>query len=405
MSKLQLFDSGVYLINKTELIPEADKKKAEAICGHEIKKEEAEKGTMAYAILKAHNTTDDMEHLKLKYDSMTSHDITYVGIIQTARASGMKEFPLPYVLTNCHNSLCAVGGTINEDDHKFALSAAHKYGGIYVPTNLANLHSYNREMMAKGGGMILGSDSHTRYGALGTMAVGEGGGELAKQLVGRTYDFARPGVVAIYMTGKPKAGIGPHDIALSLVGAVYKNGYVKNKVMEFVGPGISNLSVEFRNAIDVMTTETTCWSSIWVTDEEVQNYYALHSRPEDYKKVEPEKVAYYDGCVYVDLDQIESTIAMPMHPSNTYTIHELLSNAQDILHEVEIEANRQLKGVKMDLVSIWLIVIPVSFVMAFVVKASPIVVVSCLNADQIFKCVPAFLMSHYGNWVRILTRE
>lgn len=353
MSKLKLYDGGVYLINGSELIPESEAKKIEAFWGKTFTKEEAAKGTMAYSILKEHNTVDDMEHLKLKYDSMTSHDITYVGIIQTARASGMKEFPLPYVLTNCHNSLCAVGGTINEDDHKFALSAAHKYGGIYVPTNLANLHSYNREKMAKGGGMILGSDSHTRYGALGTMAVGEGGGELAKQLVGRTYDFARPGVVAVYMTGKPKPGIGPHDIALSIVGSVYNNGYVKNKVMEFVGPGIANLSAEFRNAIDVMTTETTCWSSIWVTDDEIKNYYALHGRPEDYKKIEPEQAAYYDGCIYVDMDKIESTIAMPMHPSNTYTIHELLENAQDILHEVETEANKQIKGAQMDLVSKW----------------------------------------------------
>ncbi len=353
MSKLKLYDGGVYLINGSELVPEAEVKRAESLCGRTVTKEEAVKGTIAYSVLKSHNTTDDMEQLKLKYDSMTSHDITYVGIIQTARASGMTEFPLPYVLTNCHNSLCAVGGTINEDDHKFALSAAHKYGGIYVPTNLANIHSYNREMMAKGGGMILGSDSHTRYGALGTMAVGEGGGELAKQLVGRTYDFARPGVVAVYMTGTPKAGIGPHDIALSIVGAVYQNGYVKNRVMEFVGPGIANLSAEFRNAIDVMTTETTCWSSIWVTDDEIKHYYALHGRPQDYKKMEPEQAAYYEGCIYVELDRIESVIAMPMHPSNTYTIHELLENAQDILHEVETEANRQLEGVQMDLMSKW----------------------------------------------------
>ena len=353
MSKLKLYDGGVFLINGSELIPEAEDLRAEVICGKKVNVQEAAKGTMAYAILKAHNTTDDMEQLKLKYDSMTSHDITYVGIIQTARASGMTEFPLPYVLTNCHNSLCAVGGTINEDDHKFALSAAHKYGGVYVPTNLANIHSYNREMMAKGGAMILGSDSHTRYGALGTMAVGEGGGELAKQLVKRTYDFARPGVIAIYLTGKVKPGIGPHDVALSIVGAVYKNGYVKNKVMEFVGPGIADLPIEFRNAIDVMTTETTCWSSIWVTDDEVKNYYTVHGRPQDYKKLEPEAVAYYDGCVYVDLGQIESTIAMPMHPSNTYTIHELLENAEDILHEVETEANRQIKGAKMDLMSKW----------------------------------------------------
>lgn len=350
---LKLYESGVYLVNGSEIIPEAEAEKVEAVCGKKAVKEEATKGTMTYSILKAHNTSDDMDQLKLKFDSMTSHDITYVGIIQTARASGMTEFPLPYVLTNCHNSLCAVGGTINEDDHKFALSAAHKYGGIYVPTNMANIHSYNREMMAAGGKMILGSDSHTRYGALGMMAVGEGGGELAKQLVKRTYDFARPGVIAIYLSGKPRPGIGPHDVALSICGAVYKNGYVKNKVMEFVGSGIANLPIEFRNAIDVMTTETTCWSSIWVTDDETKRYYEMHKRPDDFKKIEPEQVAYYDGCVYIELDKLESTIAMPMHPSNTYTIHELLDNAEDILHEIETEANKQIKGAKMDLMSKW----------------------------------------------------
>ncbi len=350
---IRLYEEGVYLVNGSEVIPESEAAKIEAICKKKVTKEEASQGTMAYGILKAHNTSDNMDQLKLKFDSMTSHDITYVGIIQTARASGMKEFPLPYVLTNCHNSLCAVGGTINEDDHKFALLAAHKYGGVYVPTNMANIHSYNREMMAAGGKMILGSDSHTRYGALGTMAVGEGGGELAKQLVKRTYDFARPGVIAVYLTGKPRPGIGPHDVALSICGAVYKNGYVKNKVMEFVGPGIEGLSMEFRNAVDVMTTETTCWSSIWVTDEKTREYYAVHGRPEDYKKMEPEPVAYYDGCVYFDLDTLESTIAMPMHPSNTYTIHELVENAEDILHEIETEANKQIKGAKMELMSKW----------------------------------------------------
>ncbi|MGN0204620.1 MAG: hydratase, partial [Coprococcus sp.] len=350
---IELFNEGAYLVNGTDIIPESEAAKIQAVYGKKVTKEEAEKGTMAYSILKAHNTTEDMDQLRLKFDSMTSHDITYVGIIQTARASGMKEFPLPYVLTNCHNSLCAVGGTINEDDHKFALSAAHKYGGIYVPTNMANIHSYNREMMAGGGKMILGSDSHTRYGALGTMAVGEGGGELAKQLVGRTYDFARPGVIAIYMTGSPRPGVGPHDVALSIVGAVYKNGYVKNKVMEFVGPGIANLPMEYRNAIDVMTTETTCWSSIWVTDEKTQSYYTIHQRPADYRKIEPADVAYYDGCVYVDLSKVECTIAMPMHPSNTYTIHELQENAEDILHLVQEEANRQIKGAQMDLMSKW----------------------------------------------------
>lgn len=345
---IKLYETGVYLVDGTELVtdPAAFAQKYGS-----VSREEATKGTMAYNVIAAHNTAADMENLKLKFDSMTSHDITYVGIIQTARASGMKEFPLPYVLTNCHNSLCAVGGTINEDDHKFALSAAKKYGGIYVPTNLANIHSYNREAMAGCGKMILGSDSHTRYGALGCMGIGEGGGELAKQLVGRTYDFARPGVVAVYLTGAPKPGVGPHDIALSIVGAVYKNGYVKNKVMEFVGPGIANLPIEYRNAIDVMTTETTCWSSLWVTDEETKTYYVRHGRPEAYKKMEPKNVAWYDGCVYIDLSTVECTIAMPMHPSNTFTIHELQANAADILHQVQEEANKQIKGARMDLMS------------------------------------------------------
>ena len=342
---LKLYETGIYLLNGETIVTDP----AQLPAG--TTKEEASKGTMAYGILKAHNTVDDMENLKLKYDSMASHDITYVGIIQTARASGMTKFPMPYLLTNCHNSLCAVGGTINEDDHKFALSAAHKYGGIYIPTNLGNIHSLNRELMAGCGKMILGSDSHTRYGALGTLAVGEGGGELAKQLVGRTYDFKRPGVIAIYLTGKPKPGVGPHDVALTLVGETYKNGYVKNKVMEFVGPGIKNLPIEYRNAIDVMTTETTCWSSVWVTDDETKRYFTMHGRPEDYKKMEPAPITYYDGCVYVDLSKIECTIAMPMHPSNIYTIHELQENAADILHIVEENANKQLKKVKMDLSS------------------------------------------------------
>ena len=345
---IKLYETGVYLVDGTELVtdPAAFAQKYGS-----VSREEATKGTMAYNVIAAHNTAADMENLKLKFDSMTSHDITYVGIIQTARASGMKEFPLPYVLTNCHNSLCAVGGTINEDDHKFALSAAKKYGGVYVPTNMANIHSYNREAMAGCGKMILGSDSHTRYGALGCMGIGEGGGELAKQLVGRTYDFARPGVIAVYLTGAPKPGVGPHDIALSIVGAVYKNGYVKNKVMEFVGPGIANLPIEYRNAIDVMTTETTCWSSLWVTDEETKTYYVRHGRPEAYKKMEPKNVAWYDGCVYIDLSTVECTIAMPMHPSNTFTIHELQANAADILHQVQEEANKQIKGARMDLMS------------------------------------------------------
>ncbi len=346
---IRLYETGVYLVNGTDVV--TDPAEVAAKTGKASAKEEAQKGTMAYGILKAHNHSGDMENLKLKFDSMTSHDITYVGIIQTARASGMTAFPLPYVLTNCHNSLCAVGGTINEDDHKFALSAAHKYGGIYVPTNMANIHSYNRETMSGCGRMILGSDSHTRYGALGTMAIGEGGGELAKQLVGRTYDFARPGVIAIYLTGSPRPGVGPHDVALSICGAVYKNGYVKNKVMEFVGPGIANLPIEYRNAIDVMTTETTCWSSIWVTDEKTKNYFTIHGRPEAYKEMRPADVAYYDGCVYIDLSTVESTIAMPMHPSNTYTIHELQENAEDILHLIQDNANKQIKGARMDIVS------------------------------------------------------
>ncbi len=348
---IKLYDSGVYLVNGRELCREEAEVKQK--CGKTADKAEAAKGTISYGILKSHNTSDDMDNLRLKFDSMTSHDITYVGIIQTARASGMTEFPLPYVLTNCHNSLCAVGGTINEDDHKFALSAAHKYGGIYVPTNLANIHSYNREAMAGCGKMILGSDSHTRYGALGTMAVGEGGGELAKQLVGRTYDFARPPVVAIYLTGEVKPGVGPHDVALAICGAVYKNGYVKNKVMEFVGDGIAKLPIEYRNAIDVMTTETTCWSSVWVTDAETKRYFDLHGRSADYKELHPADVAYYDGCVYIDLSTVECTIALPMHPSNTYTIKEFLANALDILHDVQDKANAQIKGAKMDIVSKW----------------------------------------------------
>ena len=346
---IKLYDGGVYLLRGTELCRSEEEVRAKS--GLVTTKEEAAKGTIAYGILKAHNQGSDMEQLRLRFDSLTSHDITYVGIIQTARASGMTEFPMPYVLTNCHNSLCAVGGTINEDDHKFALSAAHKYGGIYVPPNLGNIHSYNRETMAGCGRMILGSDSHTRYGALGTMAVGEGGGELAKQLVNRTYDFARPQVVAVYLTGRPRSGVGPHDVALSIVGSVYKNGYVKNKVMEFVGPGIANLPIEYRNAIDVMTTETTCWSSIWVTDNETKGYFETHGRPEAYRPLAPADVAYYDGCVCIDLSTVECTIAMPMHPSNIFTIDELLANAPDILHQVEEEANRQLKGVRMNLLS------------------------------------------------------
>ncbi len=347
---VKLYDSGVFLLNGKEIVSDvANISKSHGITSCP---DEAKKGTMAYDILKNHNTTSDMQNLKIKFDSMTSHDITYVGIIQTARASGMTEFPMPYVLTNCHNSLCAVGGTINEDDHMFAHSAAVKYGGIYVPTNMAVIHTYNREMMAGCGRMILGSDSHTRYGAIGTMAVGEGGGELAKQLVGRTYDVAYPEVVAIYLDGKPALGVGPQDVALSIIGAVYANGYVKNKVMEFVGPGVKHLPMEYRNGIDVMTTETTCWSSIWTTDEKTSEYLTIHGRPQDYSEINPKDVAYYDGCVYVDLSKVECTIAMPMHPSYTYTIRELKENTKDILNLVEERANSQLPStVKMDLMS------------------------------------------------------
>ncbi|MCI9570614.1 MAG: hydratase [Lachnospiraceae bacterium] len=338
---IKLYESGVYYLDGM-LYESAGA--VQARTGRIPDSQKARENTMAYSILRAHNQGESMERMNLKFDSMTSHDITYVGIIQTARASGMTEFPLPYVLTNCHNALCAVGGTINEDDHKFALSAAQKYGGIYVPPNLAVIHSYNRERMAGCGRMILGSDSHTRYGALGTMAVGEGGGELAKQLLGRTYDFTCPDVIAVYLTGSPRPGIGPHDVALSVCGAVYANGYVKNKVMEFIGPGIAGLPIEFRNAVDVMTTETACWSSIWETDEKTEEYFTVHGRPEAYQRLAPNGVAYYDGCVYIDLSAIESTIAMPMHPSYTYPIHELQQNAGDILREIEKNANEQIVG-------------------------------------------------------------
>ena len=346
---IKLYDTGVYIIDGRDICEtEAE---LTARTGAKPDREAARKGTIAYSIIKAHNKSDNMQHLKLHFDSLTSHDITYVGIIQTARASGLEKFPLPYVLTNCHNSLCAVGGTINEDDHKFALSAAHKYGGIYVPTNMANIHSYNREAMAGCGKMILGSDSHTRYGALGCMAVGEGGGELAKQLLGRTYDFDYPDTVAVYLTGEPRPGVGPHDVAISICGAVYNNGYVKNKIMEFVGPGIAKLPIEYRNAIDVMSTETTCWSSVWETDDETRRYLAEHGRTGDYKELHPAKVAYYSGCIYIDLSTIECSIAMPMHPSNVFTIRELLGNAEDILHETEVTMNEQIKGAKFDLCS------------------------------------------------------
>ncbi len=346
---IKLSPSGVYLINGMHLA--ADPIQASAIAGHAISQTEAVSGTMAYGILQSHNRSGDMQHLQLRFDSLTSHDITYVGIIQTARASGMTHFPVPYVLTNCHNSLCAVGGTINQDDHVFALSAAKKYGGIYVPPNLAVIHSYNREMMAGCGKMILGSDSHTRYGALGTLAVGEGGGEIAKQLLGRTYDISRPQVICIYLHGSPRPGVGPHDVALAICGAVYANGYVKNKVMEFVGPGIANLPMDFRNGIDVMTTETTCWSSIWAADERTREYLALHGRECDYAPLAPAPVAYYDGCVDVDLSAIDSMIALPMHPSYVMPIRNLLENPSDILHDCQERVNAQINGAKIDLVS------------------------------------------------------
>ena len=337
---VSLYDGGVYLVNGTEIVPEKEAGRVEVLTGKAADKEAARKGTIAYSILEAHNTSGNMEQLKLRFDSMASHDITFVGIVQTAKASGMDHFPLPYVLTNCHNTLCAVGGTINEDDHMFGLSAAKKYGGIYVPPHIAVIHQYMREMMAGCGKMILGSDSHTRYGALGTMAVGEGGGELVKQLLEDTYDVACPQVIAIYLDGAPKPGTGPQDIALAIIGAVFKNGYVKNKVMEFVGPGVASMTTDFRNGVDVMTTETTCLSSIWRTDEDTREYLKLHGREADYKKLDPADVAYYDGCVYVDLSTVKPMIALPFHPSNTYEIDELKENLTDILRQVEKEAEK-----------------------------------------------------------------
>ena len=336
---IELFNTGAYLLNGTEIVKDdADAQKVLASKNINVTKEEAAKNTIAYGILEAHNTSGNMDSLKIKFDCMASHDISYVGIIQTARASGMEKFPIPYVLTNCHNSLCAVGGTINEDDHMFGLSAAKKYGGIYVPAHQAVIHQFMREMMAGCGKMILGSDSHTRYGALGTMAIGEGGGELAKQLLQQTYDVKRPEVIGIYLTGKPQPFVGPQDVALAIIGEVFANGYVKNKVMEFIGDGISNLNAEYRNGIDVMTTETTCLSSIWRTDDEIKNFYEVHDRAEDYKELNPGSVAYYDGIVYVDLSTIKPMIAMPFHPSNTYTIDELNANLEDILADVEKKA-------------------------------------------------------------------
>lgn len=346
---IRLSQTGVYLIDGKQLV--SDPAQAAQLAGRPVSQAEAAQGTMAYGILQAHNHSGDMQHLRLRFDSLTSHDITYVGIIQTARASGMTRFPMPYVLTNCHNSLCAVGGTINQDDHVFALSAARKYGGVYVPPNLAVIHSFNREMMAGCGRMILGSDSHTRYGALGTLAVGEGGGELAKQLVGRTYDIARPQVVCVYLHGAPRPGVGPQDVALAICGAVYACGYVKNRVMEFVGPGVASLPMDFRNGIDVMTTETTCWSSIWITDERTREYLTLHGREDDYKSLAPAPVAYYDGCVEVDLSKVDSMIALPMHPSHAMPIRELLANPAEILRDCQERVNAQISGAKIDLVS------------------------------------------------------
>lgn len=337
---VKLYGNGVYLVNGTKII-EDNAEAAQALnaeCGSVPAKEEAAKGTIAYKILKSHNTSGDMQNLSIKFDKLASHDITFVGIIQTARASGLEKFPVPYVLTNCHNSLCAVGGTINEDDHMFGLSCAKKYGGMYVPPHQAVIHQFAREMLAGGGNMLLGSDSHTRYGALGTMAVGEGGPELVKQLLGRTYDIAMPGIVAVYLAGKPQKGVGPQDIALAIIGAVFANGYVNNKVMEFVGDGVANLSADYRIGIDVMTTETTCLSSVWVTDSEIKDFYEIHKRPEDYKELKPDNVAYYDGMVYVDLSEIKPMVAMPFHPSNVYTIDELNANMMDILDDVEKKA-------------------------------------------------------------------
>ena len=336
---IQLLEGGTYLVNGTDLVEPA-KAAAQGLPAPE----EAAKQTMAYNILKDHNTSGNMEKLQIKFDKLTSHDITFVGIIQTARASGLEKFPVPYVLTNCHNSLCAVGGTINEDDHMFGLTCAKKYGGVYVPPHQAVIHQFAREMLAGGGKMILGSDSHTRYGALGTMAMGEGGPELVKQLLSKTYDINMPGVVGVYMTGAPIPGVGPQDVALAIIGAVFKNGFVKNKVMEFVGPGLANLSADFRIGVDVMTTETTCLSSIWRTDDKIEEFYAIHGRSEDYKELNPGPVAYYDGMLVVELDKIRPMIAMPFHPSNTYTIDELNANLMDILDDVEKKAQISLDG-------------------------------------------------------------
>ena len=336
---IQLYEGGAYLTGGTEIV-EPEKAAAQGFPAPK----EAAKNTIAYGILKEHNTSGNMEELQIKFDKLTSHDITFVGIIQTARASGLEKFPIPYVLTNCHNSLCAVGGTINEDDHMFGLTCAKKYGGVYVPPHQAVIHQYAREMLAEAGKMILGSDSHTRYGALGTMAVGEGGPELVKQLLSKTYDISMPGVVGVYLKGEPIPGVGPQDVALAIIGAVFKNGYVKNKVMEFVGPGVSSLSADFRIGIDVMTTETTCLSSVWRTDEKIREFYEIHGREEAYKELNPGEIAYYDGMIVVELDKIRPMIAMPFHPSNTYTIDELNANLTDILEDVEKKAQVSLDG-------------------------------------------------------------
>ncbi|MDE6606794.1 MAG: hydratase [Lachnospiraceae bacterium] len=343
---VKLYEGGAYLVNGTELVPDGNDA-ADAIkskTGKDVTKETAAKETIAYGILKEHNTSGNMDKLKIKFDKLTSHDITFVGIIQTARASGLEKFPIPYVLTNCHNSLCAVGGTINEDDHMFGLSCAKKYGGVYVPPHQAVIHQFAREMLAGGGRMILGSDSHTRYGALGTMAMGEGGPELVKQLLNQTYDINMPGVVGVYLKGEPVKGVGPQDVALAIIGAVFKNGYVKNKVMEFVGPGVENLSADFRIGVDVMTTETTCLSSIWKTDDQIKEFYDIHGRSEEYKELAPGEAAYYDGLIEVDLSKVKPMIAMPFHPSNTYTIEELNANLMDILEDVEKRAAVSLDG-------------------------------------------------------------
>lgn len=344
---MKLYNKGVYLLHGTELIEEGDhcSEMIKSKTGKTVVKEEARRDTITYGILEKHNTSGNMDKLQIKFDKLTSHDITFVGIIQTARASGLEKFPVPYVLTNCHNSLCAVGGTINEDDHMFGLSCAKKYGGVYVPPHQAVIHQFAREMLAFGGGMILGSDSHTRYGALGTMAMGEGGPELVKQLLSKTYDINRPSVIGVYFTGKPQAGVGPQDIALAVIGEVFESGYVNNKVMEFIGPGITNMSADYRIGIDVMTTETTCLSSIWRTDREIKEFYEIHGRGQDYKELNPGEIAYYDGMIEIDLSEIKPMIAMPFHPSNTYTIEELNSNLLDILDDCEKKARTSLDGV------------------------------------------------------------